>query len=1088
MAKKDQPPKGPQAQILPPLPPVSAGEPAEFIDESTSSGGTIKSRVWDFGDNSGTLLTDKTTVLHMFDDPGTYDVVLTVTDQKGRTSTATATVVVETSVPEPTTPPTIACPGAQTGTSTDGQAVTVTFPDPVVSGGTPPLTVSVIPPSGSQFPVGTTIVFATVTDAENRTASCSFEVTMQDVSEPPEPPVDEVPLPVTSLTATASGTSVAVTWVPPASTQTEIHVIRNMVHVATTAKDGSRYDDVGLAPGDYSYRVDTANAVGIASSDFVTATVVAAPSGDTLFDQGIHPRLILTPDRVQTIRANVRPGGPQHDEFQQHLQFIDSRWSEFDASGADQRTALMQLGFILATYESGLATYGYSLEEYQSRFRTLFDAVLPQMTGSVEAGMYIALSYDWGFQTLTPSQVTAGVAALRSWVWSEAGTNFAHHIKRANRFVYITTGLAYAHDGTAEDTADAMAKVAIYPSLITPAPESALGGSNWLGPLGSYPDGFGYAHNRYSEGIYYEQLGAEAYRTAMNDSVTWTKGANTQVEYAPLLTLSLLEPYVENVSGQLQYHMNARTWQTAPQHLTHEVYQYTIGLAHYMMVGYYAQTHPEMAGLAKWLCTKALGVIPTGGTYPTSWRDSFNKFFSNTYVGVAERSPESLNLPLSQYFGPLGQVTMRTSWTFDETQTQVTLHASAYAYNNNGYNATGHGHFTISRGYPVVITPETGAHHQYGELGFGWNTVGFVDPDETAGSATSWWDYGFQRYAGSYPTPTTITDFTPGSAWDITSLKSAPDLYDGTPEHLYDHIYVDVTRAYNGPANNDGWNLAKVKNAERHLVFFRNPDRSKADLIVVYDRTESMGTNWQQRWVFHPAGRKDHQKTVTMEGHTLSAAGPTRSGSSAGKTTYDQPTGATLLAEQGAKTFWRCHLPDQRQVVEVWGPNAAGQWNVPDAHEFENPYGQNLQGSYSTSNDEPWCAGGHLEVIAKTPATVQNFLNTFEVAPRTGSETMITRVQTATMDGVVYGTSRAAFFKNSPGVANSGQILLPVAGMFDVLVTDLPASTLVAFQKGTAVTALAWITPEGKTTPHRTAWLRITVASSGYSSDNAVFW
>jgi len=68
------------------------------------------------------------------------------------------------------------CPAPVTAQSPSGQPVTITFGDPQVSGATQPVTTACAPPSGTAFPVGTTAVACTVTDARQRSASCSFTV------------------------------------------------------------------------------------------------------------------------------------------------------------------------------------------------------------------------------------------------------------------------------------------------------------------------------------------------------------------------------------------------------------------------------------------------------------------------------------------------------------------------------------------------------------------------------------------------------------------------------------------------------------------------------------------------------------------------------------------------------------------------------------------------------------------------------------------------------------------------------------------------------------------------------------------------
>jgi lysophospholipase L1-like esterase len=75
------------------------------------------------------------------------------------------------------TGPKITCPEAPTPiTSPTGQATTVQYGTPTVTGGAPAVATSCTPPSGSQFPIGTTGVTCSVTDARQRVDSCTFNV------------------------------------------------------------------------------------------------------------------------------------------------------------------------------------------------------------------------------------------------------------------------------------------------------------------------------------------------------------------------------------------------------------------------------------------------------------------------------------------------------------------------------------------------------------------------------------------------------------------------------------------------------------------------------------------------------------------------------------------------------------------------------------------------------------------------------------------------------------------------------------------------------------------------------------------------
>jgi hypothetical protein len=68
-------------------------------------------------------------------------------------------------------PLTISCP-APSATSYDGRAAVLNF-SPVVNGGIQPVRTVCTPPSGTAFPVGTTAISCTATDAALTTASCT---------------------------------------------------------------------------------------------------------------------------------------------------------------------------------------------------------------------------------------------------------------------------------------------------------------------------------------------------------------------------------------------------------------------------------------------------------------------------------------------------------------------------------------------------------------------------------------------------------------------------------------------------------------------------------------------------------------------------------------------------------------------------------------------------------------------------------------------------------------------------------------------------------------------------------------------------
>jgi lysophospholipase L1-like esterase len=85
----------------------------------------------------------------------------------------------DANVMEPSIPgPVITCPAPVTVESPTGAAMVVNYPAPTVSEGVQPITTTCTPPSGSTFQLGTTSVTCTARDANQRTNSCGFTVTV----------------------------------------------------------------------------------------------------------------------------------------------------------------------------------------------------------------------------------------------------------------------------------------------------------------------------------------------------------------------------------------------------------------------------------------------------------------------------------------------------------------------------------------------------------------------------------------------------------------------------------------------------------------------------------------------------------------------------------------------------------------------------------------------------------------------------------------------------------------------------------------------------------------------------------------------
>jgi hypothetical protein len=105
--------------------------------------------------------------------PGTYTLVYSATDPSGNTGTAARTVVVQD-----TTPPAITCSSNILIYTANASGTAVSFSPTATDLCSGTATVVCSPASGSLFPVGTTTVNCTATDASSNVAACSFTVTV----------------------------------------------------------------------------------------------------------------------------------------------------------------------------------------------------------------------------------------------------------------------------------------------------------------------------------------------------------------------------------------------------------------------------------------------------------------------------------------------------------------------------------------------------------------------------------------------------------------------------------------------------------------------------------------------------------------------------------------------------------------------------------------------------------------------------------------------------------------------------------------------------------------------------------------------
>jgi hypothetical protein len=384
--------------------------------------------------------------------------------------------------------------------------------------------------------------------------------------------------------------------------------------------------------------------------------------------------------------------------------------------------------------------------------------------------------------------------------------------------------------------------------------------------------------------------------------------------------------------------------------------------------------------------------------------------FANFIAGdksITPKSPSALGLPLTKRFGHYGWVVMRTGWD-SALDSMVTLMASTYARVDGGFTNFNNGSFTIDRRGPLALNSGSAIHHGYAHSTVAFNTMVFPDPNE---AEQRYWDEGDQRYA--FPQFSSVTQMQPGRPHDIGGIKR---LHAGGS---YDYVFADVTRAYNGPSNNDGYNTLKVENFTRQLVYFRPPSQGASDRIVVFDRTKTVDPKFEKRWLLHPSA----------PGSGISING-TGTQVRAGKTEFvgaDLVTATNTADGSSGKLFSRTLLPAQRKIVLIGGPG----------HEYEDSYGNNDTERADSSADPQYAGTYRVEVIPTVRSTTDTFLHVIEATDASTSSPTATGLLTGTgMVGARVGNQIAAF-STSESTITSAEFVVDQAGTYEILVADL---------------------------------------------------
>lgn len=832
-----------------------------------------------------------------------------------------------------------------------------------------------------------------------------------------------------------------------------------------------------------------------------------------------HPSLLITASgaspTVPELQARLASTGVQSTLFQKYVDIFCSKSSNGgyldNPLSMNVDDGLPHYAFLIATYPVPGVNYRdvSTLADLDTPFFTMFDSV---DAGNSTSGYgsprwaAFAMAYDWGFSRLNSTRKQAAVTYLKK-ATDDLSAGPLHHRRAVEALQYHFAG--YVFDGDGIDDSTATSRIALRASHVTANGTGIRTAQSFVaGTVGGEASGVGYWLTQLDWHGMGQLMYADAYRTKTGDASGFATGVESAFEYYAQWIAYLLAPYkiTYGGGGDIRYVIKK-----SPQ--TQEIFtDATNGdftstfIAPYLMniARVYASTNSTQAALAKWLLET---LFTTSGLIFQGAGDPRTEHFAlwGNYLGyntVTSQSPSALNLPIAKHFNPFGLVVIRDGWAFDGSNSVVQFIAAPYMWTVNNFGQTWTGGFSVDRRGPLVIFPGGGAHSPLQESGYGGATVIFPKPAETGGGLTNW-DKGGARVPGNFSTPFGSSCWSTGTQWDIGGLKpdtGKVDLTDGTSTHAYSYIYADLSRAYNGPQNQDNENSSKVLNFERQLV--RIPPASvgvSPGYTIIYDRTNTVSSAVEQRWLLYPAASTTiGAKTMTISN---SSATGTTTRNSVVSTNYDG-TGGTIggtisytnVLGVSAKGFWTPLLPANCRIIERGGPNSSGEgWNAT-SQEWEDPYGVPGGDVPSLESEQARMFAGayRYELLARDTSTNTAFLNVIEdvetsASARSTCETLIGSVTT----GVRVSTAVVAIFKTSTGTMSSGSFVVGTSGTYDVLVANLSSNHSYTFVLGGNITSLTHIGTSNAgltytSNPHGVLWMRAVVGAGGSGAGNTI--
>jgi len=587
--------------------------------------------------------------------------------------------------------------------------------------------------------------------------------------------------------------------------------------LAATAAGASLRPDVS---GLYRVRVDveTGGAAGEKTSDSLDVFALSLRP---------HPRLYVTPESLNTMRAQAKSGAQLTKAF---LDWVDrgSRSAEqgkFHDMGIHDGCENTSLAWLITGDRRHLTnSIAYAQRILQKPMREHFEDVHAATFLGAAWVHAMALHYDWCHDQLSPAHrkaVSEWLKEAANWAWVRSGAPIAHNDGGARQCLLASAALALLGDDPVGADLFRRSQQNFTKNLLPWLNDGGQGGRS--GDGGEYEGLHAFFIVRY----------AWMSQTATGEDVFSES------------------PFFFNRLNHILF-----GWYPRPlveRNGAFSMRQYYSPSGDHIRMGYVGDTQPYQSAAA--LCARyrstpeAQAVRWLAGQWPTAWMQYTLRW---AVLGDFENVPAVQPRELAFFDRGCNTVYLRSDWSDDATW--ILFENAPYV---SAHGSLDSGTFEIFKGDLLAARTgnldhaNVGAKHtmNYLHRTIAGNCLLILDPEEKwkgfLGGAEGGQDGGGQR-----------TNFPLGSSPDADTYLAYRDLFQRgritgfKQDAQWAYAAADLTPAYNNPQIHGGkLNRPKVKSVRREMLYLRN-----LDSVVVFDRISALQPVFRKTWLLHSLG------------------------------------------------------------------------------------------------------------------------------------------------------------------------------------------------------------------------------------------